>query len=83
MEQALTNAVGFIEYMRSESYVHSSLLWRGYESYPQGTTLWDRENIAAQILVKTELPEYDSLREDAGFKALTRKLAEYAGENDY
>ncbi|MBR2409287.1 MAG: hypothetical protein IKB07_10095 [Lachnospiraceae bacterium] len=82
-EQALASAVGFIEYMRSESYVHSSLLGRGYESYPQGTTLWDRENIAAQILSKTELPEYDSLRADAGFVELTQKLSEYAGENDY
>jgi len=83
LEQALANAVGFIEYMRSESYVHSSLLWRGYESYPQGTTLWDRENIAMQILSRTELPEYDSMRADAGFVELTKKLAEYAGENDF
>lgn len=83
LEQALANAVGFIEYMRSESYVHSSLLWRGYESYPQGTTLWDRENIAMQILSRTELPEYDSMRADAGFKALIEKLSGYAGENDF
>ena len=83
LEQALTNAVGFIAYMRSESYVHTSLLWRGYESYPQDTTLWERENIAAQVLSRTELPEYDSVREDVGFKALIEKLSGYAGENDY
>lgn len=83
MEQAAESALGFIGYMKSEGFVHSSLLWKGFSNPSQGVSLSERENIAAVILSRTELPEYDSVREDAGFVALTKKMAEYAGENDY
>ena len=83
LEQAVESAIRFIEYMRSESFVHTSLLWKQYDCSSQGVGLSIRENKATEILSLTELPEYDSVREDAGFVALTKKLCEYAGENDY
>jgi len=83
LEQAVERAIRFIEYMKSESFVHTSLLWKQYDCSPQGIGLAERENKAAEILSRTELPEYDFVREDAGFVAFTEKLSEYAGENDY
>ena len=83
LEQAVESAIRFIGYMKSESFVHTSLLWKQYDCSSQGVGLSELENIAAQVLAKTELPEYDSVREDAGFKALIEKLSGYAGENDY
>lgn len=83
LEQAVESVIGFIGYMRSESFVHSSLLWKQFEYPSRGVSLSERENIAAVILSRTEFTEYDSVREDAGFTALTERLAEYAGENDY
>ncbi|MDD6037159.1 MAG: helix-turn-helix transcriptional regulator [Lachnospiraceae bacterium] len=83
LEQAVESVIGFIGYMNSESFVHTSLLWKQYDSPSRGVSLNERENIATIILSRTELPEYDSVRNDAGFVALTKKLSEYAGENDY
>ena len=83
MEQAVESAIRFIEYMRSESFVHTSLLWKQYNCSSQGVGLSIRENKAAEILSRTELPEYDCVRGDEGFEALIEKLSEYAGENDY
>lgn len=83
LEQAVESAIRFIEYMKSESFVHTSLMWKQYDSPSRGVSLGERENIATIILSRMEFPEYDSMREDAGFVALTKKLSEYAGVNDY
>lgn len=83
LEQAVERAIVFIGYMNSESFVHTSLLWKQYESPSRGVSLSERENIAKILLSRTELPEYDFMREDAEFVALTEKLTENAGENDY
>lgn len=83
LEQAVERVIGFIGYMNSESFVHTSLLWKQYDSPSRGVSLSERENIATIILSRTEFSEYDSVRNDAGFLALTEKLSEHAGENDY
>ncbi|MBP3618388.1 MAG: helix-turn-helix transcriptional regulator [Lachnospiraceae bacterium] len=83
LEQAVESAIRFIGYMNNESFVHTSLLWKQYDSPSQGVSLSERENIATIILSRTKFPEYDSVRAHAGFVALTKKLSEYAGENDY
>ncbi len=83
LEQAVESAIRFIKYMKSKSFVHTSLLWKQYDCSSQGISLVGRENKATEILSKTEHPEYDFVRNDAGFVALTKKLSEYAGENDY
>lgn len=83
LEKAVESAIGFIGYMKSENYVHSSLLWKDFDYPSSGVSLSERENIAAMILSRMEFSEYDFMREDAEFVSLMERLAQYAGENDY
>ena len=83
LTQATNCAIGFIQYMQSKRFVHSSLLWKGFDYPSSGVSLSEQENIATIILSRTEYSEYDSLRNDAEFTAIIEHLAEYAGQNDY
>lgn len=83
LEQAVKHALDFISYMKSDSFVHTSLLWKNFDNPSSGVSLWEEENIAALILSQTELPEYDFLRKEEAFSKLVQCLSDYAGSNDY
>ena len=83
LEKAVECAGGFIDYMKSETFIHSSLLWKNFDCSSKRVSLSERENIAAMILSRTECPEYNVVREHPEFVALREKLSGYAGENDY
>lgn len=83
LEQAVKHALDFIAYMQSESFIHTSLLWKNFDNSSSGVSLSERENEAALILSHTELPEYDFVREESRFLDLVKCLSDYAGCNNY
>lgn len=83
LEQATKHAHDFISYMKSESFVHTSLLWKNFSNPAEGVSLWEEENIAALILSYTKQPEYDFVREESRFIDLVKCLTDSAGANDY
>lgn len=83
LKQAVENVVSFIAYMKSESFIHSSLLWKKFDYPSKGVILSERENIAAIILSRMEMQEYNSVRDDIVFATLAERLSNYAGHNDY
>lgn len=83
LEQAVKHALDFIAYMQSESFIHTSLLWKNFDNSSSGVSLSERENEAALILSHTELPEYDFVREEIRFLDLVKCLSDYAGCNNY
>lgn len=83
LEQAVNSAVDFIDYMKSASFVHSSLLWKGFDYPSKRISLSERENIAAIILSRLEMQEYNFVRDDIAFSTLADRLSNYAGHNDY
>jgi len=83
LEQAAKHALDFISYMKSESFVHTSLLWKNYSCPSDDVSLHEEENIAALTLSRIELPEYDFLRKEEAFSKLVKCLSDCAGCNDY
>lgn len=83
LEQATKHALDFISYMKSESFVHTSLLWKNYSCPSNDVSLHEEENIAALILSYTELPEYDFVRKESRFLNLVKCLSDCAGCNNY
>lgn len=83
LEQAVKHALDFIAYMKSERFVHTSLLWKNFDNSSSGVSLSERENIAALILSYTKQPEYDFLRNESEFLDLVKCLSDSAGTNDY
>ena len=83
LEQAAKHALDFISYMKSENFVHTSLLWKNFSNPSSGVSLWEEENIATLILSRTELSEYDFLRVESRFLDLVKCLSASAGCNDY
>lgn len=83
LEKAADCAIAFIEFMKSKSCLHTSLLWKGFDYPSKGVSVSERENVAEMILARTNCAEYDSLRKNENFVTILEKLSGYADENNY
>ena len=83
LEKAADCAIDFIDYMKTDTFLHTSLLWKGFDNPGKHVSLSERENTAAMILARLECEEYDFMRTDKEFGIVLERLNEVAGENNY
>ena len=83
LNKAMDCAIAFIEFMQGETFLHTSLLWKGFDYPSKGVSVSERENVAEMILSRTSCPEYDFLRKNENFVTILEKLSGYTGENDF
>ncbi len=83
LEKAANCAIDFIDYMKTDTFLHTSLLWKGFDNPGKHVSLSERENTATMILARLECEEYDFMRDDKEFGDVLVKLTEVAGENNY
>jgi len=83
LNKAADCAIAFIDYMKTDTFMHTSLLWKGFDFPGTGVRLSERENAASIILAQLENAEYDFIRNDREFTSISEKLALFAGENNY
>lgn len=83
LEKATDCAINFIDYMKTDTFPHTSLLWKGFDNPGKHVSLSERENTAAIILERLKNQEYDFIREAKEFGDVSERLNKVAGENDY
>jgi len=81
LHKAAEHAVGFVEYLSSEQFTHTSLAFKNYTSVSDGVMVANSDNKAMAMLTFTKRAEFDRLRDSAEFDQLIRRLTEYAGKN--
>lgn len=80
LSKAADQAIGFVKYAAQESFVHTSLLFREYETSGTSFSTDSKENDAMQLLNEMTYSEFDFIRDDAEFRKIADCLKEYAGK---
>ena len=78
LEEATNAMIRYIEDFYKKTFIHSSLLWKGYEESGEGIWYSSRENFATQLLNDTKKEVFDFLRENARFQAIIKQLQKYS-----
>ncbi len=80
LSKAADHAIGFVKYAAQESFVHTSLLFREYETSGTSFSTDSKDNDAMQLLNEMTFSEFDFIRDDEEFRKIADRLKEYAGK---
>lgn len=81
LSEACARAVAFIEYIGSEKYTYTSLLYKGLEESPsKAVSMNYSDNNASGLLSRMKNTAFDFIRSEPEFKQIEAKLSEYAGK---
>lgn len=80
LSKAADQAIGFVKYAAQKSFVHTSLLFREYETSGTSFSTDSKDNDAMQLLNEMTSSEFDFIRDDAEFRKIADRLKEYAGK---
>lgn len=85
-EKALTNlqfaadsAVAFLDYSKCDSYLYTSIIFKGFCDSGKGIWFSDNENSASELLNNMRAPEFDIVRSDIRFSEIQNELKNYKG----
>ena len=82
LSSAADAAAAFLDYCRGETYVHTSLLFRGLENSGGDVSFNDTANNASEVLRAMDAPVFDALRGHGDFLAVRERLLPLAGTHD-
>ena len=77
LEKAAHFAMDFISFMQKDTYIHTSLFFKGMVEKSSHVCLGDSDNQAVLILENMERKEYDHIRESEIFKSISKGLEPY------
>lgn len=79
LEEATNAIIRYIEDFYKKTFIHSSLLLKGYENSGEGIWYSSSENFATQLLNDTKKESFDFLRDNARFQKTIKQLQKYSG----
>ena len=80
LESAAEAVVRYMEDFYKADYIHSSLLFKGYEDSGEGIWYSSSDNDAAELLKHTEKDVFDFIRNDERLQTVTKRLQTYSGK---
>ena len=80
LESAAEAVIRYMEDFYKTKYIHSSLLFKGFEDSGEGVWYSSTDNDAAELLKHTEKNVFDFLRDNEHLQMITKRLQTYSGE---
>ena len=79
LESAAEAIVGYMEDFYKKRFIHTSLLFKGYEDSGEGIWYSSADNDAAELLKHIEKEAFDFLRNDDRLQTIRKRLQAYCG----